>query len=246
MLQRFENFDTEGDFKTYTLNEQWQEFENHRLNKINQPAVDKTLNGEYPAEMFGEPVWQVSNLTETWWTDAHISDYELYSSYEEYSTRRSKIGLKTRLFLQFKESVTEVTERVEDEDRFVNIHHFGKIAILDGQPGLPETENNLYKWLVKRNHEVLVITDLFSHPERIKALKLFDIDTIVLGTTGIYRDKINKAVVVFSKLKWLPKNAIFTMGEDYFHEFLEAGVKGYKIYPMSSLYQSDEVFITEL
>ena len=131
-------------------------------------------------------------------------------------------------------------------DEFIEIRHFGKIAILDGGEGLGETEHCLYRYLVAKHYEVLVITDLFNHPEKIQALKLLNIDTIVVGTTGTFASKLTACFAEFDKLKWLPKNAIFTMGEDYFKKFIEAGVKGYMIYPMSEYHKDEKALITEL
>lgn len=228
-------------------------------NNYNEFAKANTFHtnaqdGVYDADCFGEVEYQFTDTSfDDEWHSENEDTYERYPKYELYECHAKTLDpkYKTRQFLPFnpipKMETTELPSPEKTiDDKFINVHELGKIAILDGQSGLPETENNFYKWLVKRNHEVLVITDLFNHPERVKALKLFDIDTVVLGTTGTYRDKINTALEAFKKLKWLPKNAVFTMGEDYFHDFLQAGVKGYKIYPMSSMYQSDDVFITEL
>lgn len=133
---------------------------------------------------------------------------------------------------------------MKTQEDFVSLHSLGDFAIIDGQNGLSGTEEYFYKNLVQRNHYPLVLDDLFTNPTKIKALKIFKPDTIVLGTTGVYREKIDRVMAEFIKLKWLPKNAVFTMGEEYFNDFIEAGVIGYKIYPMN--YSLTEPMIVKL
>lgn len=105
------------------------------------------------------------------------------------------------------------------------------IVFLNGQQYLHDTEEALYRYLIKKGHYSLVIDDLFNYPKRLQSLKYLNIDTIIVGTTGTYRDKIDKVFSAFKKLKWMPKNVIFTMGEEYFDELLNSDVRCYKLYP---------------
>ena len=119
----------------------------------------------------------------------------------------------------------------------------GNIAIINGQQGLHTTEHMLFKALVRGNHQPIVIDELFAFPERIKVLKLMNIETVVLGTTGTYRDKLDKAIAAFEKMDWLPKNAIFTMGENNFWKW-DDKVTFFKIMPMQ--FSDDEIMIQKI
>lgn len=122
-----------------------------------------------------------------------------------------------------------------------NFYDCGMIAFINGQKNLHETEQSLFKQLASRNYNNLIILDdLFNKPNRIKVLKIMEVETIVLGTTGTYHEKIGKVFQAFKKLNYLPKNAIFTMGEGYFHEY-EGLVNFYKIMPMS--YSDSQIII---
>lgn len=94
------------------------------------------------------------------------------------------------------------------------------IAFLNGQSGLHETEAMFFKYLASRNYNnMLIVDNLFTYPKRIKVLKLMGVDTIVVGTTGAYRDKFDRVFDEFKKLKYLPKTALVTMGEGAFWEY---------------------------
>lgn len=127
------------------------------------------------------------------------------------------------------------------ESKFVDLSEFGTIAFLNGQSGLHESENAFYKYIVGRHDYPIVLDDLFNDPKKIKAIKYLNPQTIVIGTTGTYRAKIDLVVNEFKKLKWLPKKAIFTMGEEYFYDFLDAGVIGYKLYPYTTWFKEPPV-----
>jgi|GEM_PF-4177537 len=94
------------------------------------------------------------------------------------------------------------------------------IAFLNGQKGLHETEAKFFKYLAKNNYNnLLIVDDLFKYPKRVQVLKLMKVDTIIVGTTGTYRDKFDKTMAEFKKLKYLPKTALVTMGENLFWEY---------------------------
>lgn len=121
----------------------------------------------------------------------------------------------------------------------INLQDMGEFCFINGQRFLHETEEAFYKWLVSNGFTPLVLDDLFEHPEKITAIKLFNPSTIVLGTTGTYKEKIDKVLLAFEQLNWLPKNAIFTMGSEYFSKFSDLGVNGYKIYPYAAYFKHD-------
>lgn len=128
------------------------------------------------------------------------------------------------------------------EREHIEISELGTICIINGQRWLHDTEQAVYEFLVNdRNTYPMVLDNLFEQPEKIKAIKYYNPDTIMLGTTGVYRDKINLVLNEFTKLEWLPKNALFTMGEEYFGEFAKSGVIGYKMYPYARYFKEDPV-----
>ena len=83
----------------------------------------------------------------------------------------------------------------------------GKTAFLNGQQGLHDMEEKLSESFIKQNKEILVIDDLFDHPERLRLVT--DCDTIVLSTTGTYADDLKQLVSAFNKLNYIPKVVIF-------------------------------------
>lgn len=120
---------------------------------------------------------------------------------------------------------------MKTEPEFIDTYEMGEFCFINGQLGLHETEEALYQYLVDKRCYPLVIDDLFNYPKRIAAIKYFNPKTVILGTTGTYKGKMDAVFTEFNKLKWLPKNAIFTMGEQYFWDIIKLGVTGYKLYP---------------
>lgn len=113
-----------------------------------------------------------------------------------------------------------------------DFYECGNIAFLNGQEGMHETESALFKRLASFNFQnIYCIDDLFNHPERLKVLPLLNIETIVLGTTGTYRDKLDMVFDAFEKLNWKPKNALITMGDGAFEPYAK-DVNLYKLMPM--------------
>jgi hypothetical protein len=113
-------------------------------------------------------------------------------------------------------------------------HFFeGEFCFLNGTCGLDQTDQALYEYLVDRNFYPLVLDELFDHPDRIHAIKPFNPTVIIVGTTGTYEKKLNIVKQEFVNMQWLPKYAIFTMGEEFFCDIIKKGVVGYKIYPYS-------------
>lgn len=107
-----------------------------------------------------------------------------------------------------------------------------KIAFLNGQVGLHETEAALFKALAKSNYNnLLTIDNLFMHPERVAVLKIMNVDTVILGSTGTYVEPFNKIMSEFKKLNYLPITALFTMGEEAFWQYKEK-VNIYTLMPM--------------
>lgn len=123
------------------------------------------------------------------------------------------------------------------EKEFIDIRDLGTVCLINGQRWLHETEDAIYRYLVEKREYPLVLDDLFENPKKIAAIKYYNPTTIIMGSTGVYQSKINKVLSEFNKLKWLPKNVVFTMGEEYFGEFAKMGVVGYKVYPYNSSFK---------
>ncbi len=75
------------------------------------------------------------------------------------------------------------------------------IAFLEGGKGLNDTEDFIYKKCLRRNIEVWKIDDLYENPRRLVALQFLEPKTIILGTTGVYRDKLDDLIELFFTLK---------------------------------------------
>lgn len=109
---------------------------------------------------------------------------------------------------------------METIDTDFKIRDSNYIAFLNGQKGLHETEAMFFKYLAAHNYNnLLLVDDLFTYPNRIKVLKLMNVDTIVVGTTGTYAAAFKKAFDEFKKLKYIPKTALVTMGSEAFWEY---------------------------
>lgn len=122
---------------------------------------------------------------------------------------------------------------------------FEPFCVLNGQKGLHDTERNLVKQLNQRNIEVFVLDDLFKDTEKLKAIKYLKPKTLVLGTTGTYREDLDKTKDLFKSIGYYPENVIFTMGEDYFYEMLnENNIKSYSLLPLQ--WSDDEIIIEEI
>jgi hypothetical protein len=117
---RFENFNTDGSFKTYTLNDEYHEFESF----ANQHTYATDLNGIYQAEQLGEVVWQ-KGLPEGW-INALQSETKYHSKFEDWSKELNYNGLPTRQFLTTKPMSKTLTPtaglQVEDIKRITPKH----------------------------------------------------------------------------------------------------------------------------
>lgn len=88
------------------------------------------------------------------------------------------------------------------------------IAFLEGGLGLLDEATYLVKYLVNRMIYPFVFEELYDHPEMLVSFKWIKPKTIVLGTTGVYRDKIDHCVEMFRIAEHIPDNVIFLFGED--------------------------------
>lgn len=88
------------------------------------------------------------------------------------------------------------------------------VAFLEGGLGLPDEAEYLVKYLVNRRLYPFVFEELYENPEMLVSFKWIKPKTIVLGTTGVYRDEIDHCVEMFRIAEHIPDNVIFLFGED--------------------------------
>ena len=88
------------------------------------------------------------------------------------------------------------------------------VVFLEGGLGLLEEAEHLVQMLVNHHIYPFVFEELYDNPELLVTLKWIKPKTIVLGTTGVYRDKIDHCVSCFRIAEHIPDNVIFLLGED--------------------------------
>ena len=85
-------------------------------------------------------------------------------------------------------------------------------AFLEGGLGLNDQEKNLSKGLFNRGFEIYVLEELYDKPKKLAALKFLDVKTIIMGTTGVYKDKLEILVDLFFSLELNKlENIVFTL-----------------------------------
>lgn len=94
--------------------------------------------------------------------------------------------------------------------------HFAPIALLNGQLGLDDDIRDLANLCAEHNIEYYKIDNLFEDLTQLTLLSEKQVKTVVLGTTGFFRDELNNAINYFKTLSYLPIHVFFTFGSDYF------------------------------
>lgn len=88
------------------------------------------------------------------------------------------------------------------------------IVVLEGGIGLNDTERDIVDHLFKYRLYPVVLENLYEEPEKIIALKYIKPKTIMLSTTGTYRDELDHCIEMFKIADHLPDNVIIGIGED--------------------------------
>lgn len=91
------------------------------------------------------------------------------------------------------------------------------IAFLEGGLGLNDNEKKLAEYLSSSwgLSSVHVIDELYDNPRKLAAISFLDIKTIVIGTTGVYRDDLNFLIDFFKTLEIKTiKNVIFAVSAE--------------------------------
>jgi hypothetical protein len=99
------------------------------------------------------------------------------------------------------------------QDKFtIPYYDFEPFCLLEGQSSLEDCEYYFHKSLNYYRIRSWVLDDLYKKPERVAAIQFLKPKTIVLGTTGVYRDKLDALIDLFFSLKIEGlKNVILTL-----------------------------------
>ncbi len=112
----------------------------------------------------------------------------------------------------------------------------GPFMILEGGRGLDGLEEEIHHLLIKAGNDVWVLDDLYEKGERLASIGFLKPKTIILGTTGLYKEKLGRLIDLFFDLELDSiENVILTLNsEDALHyqmeklKILNRGVKFFK------------------
>ena len=105
----------------------------------------------------------------------------------------------------------DVDDRKVIEQQFETFK--GNFAVLEGDFHLDEQYNPFIDKLNRSNRNYITITDLYNYPSKLKLLKKYNIENLLLTTTGFNADGLKKLISAFIELKFIPKN-LFIIGEN--------------------------------
>ena len=93
-----------------------------------------------------------------------------------------------------------------------NWYDLEPFAFLEGGQGLNDLEDNFMKYLFNMNVDIYKLDKLYEQPRKIGALQFLDCKTLVLGTTGVYEEELNKLKEIFFKIEFKGiENIILTL-----------------------------------
>jgi hypothetical protein len=106
--------------------------------------------------------------------------------------------------------------------KLIPLYDFAPFCVLEGGRGLHDTENYLIKSFNFHGARNWVLDELYEKPRRLVSLQFLRPKTLIVGTTGVYKDKINMLIDLFFELDVVGlENIILTMrSEDVFYEQL--------------------------
>lgn len=130
-----------------------------------------------------------------------------------------------------------------------DLYSYEPIMIINGQEGLHDTEEIFYKKCVSKRVDIWVLDNVFKDGHKLGAIPFLKPKTILLGTTGTYKQDLDDAKELFVKLGFIPDNVFFTMGEDYFYRIIEElrkvkPITTYTLMPMN--FSNDNIVLIEL
>lgn len=82
-----------------------------------------------------------------------------------------------------------------------------QVIFLEGESGSDHREavNEL-----SRRYNCLIFDELYVKPQKLAALKFLNPEYIYIGTTGMFKEKIDVLIEMFDAVGWVPNNVIFS------------------------------------
>ncbi len=75
------------------------------------------------------------------------------------------------------------------------------IAFLEGGKGLDNMEKFIFRKCQFKDIDYWLLDELYEKPERVYALKYLKPKTLVIGTTGVYKEKLDNLIEIFFSLE---------------------------------------------
>lgn len=90
-----------------------------------------------------------------------------------------------------------------NKENLVSILDFKKqpFVFLEGGTGLNIHEEYISLGLFNRGYDVYVLDNLYEKTRKLASIQFLEVKTIILGTTGVYRDKLNILLDLFFSLE---------------------------------------------
>lgn len=90
-----------------------------------------------------------------------------------------------------------------NKENLVSILDFKKqpFVFLEGFTGLNIHEEYISLGLFNRGYDVYVLDNLYEKTRKLASIQFLEVKTIILGTTGVYRDKLNILLDLFFSLE---------------------------------------------
>lgn len=80
---------------------------------------------------------------------------------------------------------------MQRDDETIFNYNYEPFMFLEGQTGLNDCERIVSKILNDRNYRCWVLDDLYENPDRLVAIQYLKPKTIILGTTGLYKNELD-------------------------------------------------------
>ena len=121
------------------------------------------------------------------------------------------------------------------------------IVMLEGGIGLTDEQDTFMEIMCKNFIYPIVLDDLYKNPSKIISLKFIQPKTIMLGTTGLFKQDIEHCFEMLKIAECVPDNVVFFFGEekmrkyiDYFKQINE-NLKVFTIFVLDDSYELREL-----
>ena len=105
-------------------------------------------------------------------------------------------------------SIVNITNIVKNKFESYN----GVFGFLEGSFDNDPTYAHFINRLKESKKDYITIKNLYKHPENLKLLVKYNVENLILKTTGM-DDRLSNLIEVFIKMKYIPKN-VFIIGEN--------------------------------